>query len=72
MVLLGVQLEQRRVHVLAAAVGALRAAHLAQVGDEEPLAELHLLLVALGQVVEVGELVESQMAVSQKTVVWVG
>lgn len=63
---LGVELEQRRVHVLAAAVGHLRAPRLPQVADEEELAAPHLLLVALRQVVEVGELVERRVAARER------
>lgn len=55
---LRVQLEQGRVHLFLVAIGHRRAADLAQVAHEEPLALGHLLLVPLGQLVQVCILVE--------------
>lgn len=63
---LRVQLEQGRVDVLLVAVGHLRAADLIQVGHEEALAPGHLLLVALGQLVEVCILVERRVGPGER------
>lgn len=56
-----VQLEQGGVHVLSVAVHRLCAARFLQVGHEEALALGHLLLVALGQLVQVCVLVERRV-----------
>lgn len=59
---LGVKLQQRGVHVLPETVGTLAGTHLTQVADKEALAALHLLLIALRQVVQISELVQWRMA----------
>lgn len=65
MVGLRVQLEQGRVDVFFVAIGHLRAADLIQVAHEEALALGHLLLVTLGQLVQVCVLVEGRVRPSE-------
>lgn len=59
---LGIELQQCGVHVLSEAISTLASTHLTQVGDKEVLAALHLLLIALRQMVQISELMQWRMA----------